>query len=386
MNETNSPHFTETGPVREASSPDLFDPERTFTTDNFDHAREACHEDFNYRRIEIALDRFVLDEEFRANVEGEQYGLTEKAFDDVCTVLDVPARFARHVPRDLLTIIVDRLADLHQQTVVAVARDDVIVGMVDPARWSGARKTSRPHYLPVSNGELLSLTEKVWGARGDRPHITISDIGLSVEVVDPTITVEPSVGDIIRVGAAVTGSETGGPAPSARGYTLRLVCANGATVPTSFGTVHFSTDWRVGHERRVEAFTNAIHGFSLDMARIQRAYDGIAEGELTDHQVWTLHRQAAYVFRCQPHAELQADRVLGVDEDTRKRLVAAVRERQSLLRRGNSSAALPSGLRAWDVYNTVTANARDGGSYRRRVALEALGGDLLQAFAPPAAS
>lgn len=365
--------------------PHIFDPERTFSTDNFDQAREACHEDFNYRRIEIALDRFVLDEEFRANVAGEEYGLTEKAFDDICAVLGVPARFARDVPRDLLSMIVDRLGNLHQQTVVAVARDNVIVGMVDPAKWSGSQKSARPHYLPVSNVELLSLTETVWGARGDRPHITISDAGVAIEVVDPTVTVQPSVDDIIRVGALVTGSETGGPAPSARGYTLRLVCTNGATVPTSFGTVRFSTDWRVGHERRVEAFKNAVQGFSLDMSRIQRAYDGVVDGELTDHQVWTLHRQAGYVFRRQPHAELQADRVLGLDEDTRRRLVAAVRERQSLQRRGGSAAALPSGLRAWDVYNAVTANARDERSYRRRVLLEALGGDLLQAFAPPAA-
>ncbi len=370
---------------RISTIPELFAPELSMATDNFDHARDACERDFDYRRLEITLDRLSLDEEFRVSVDGGKYILTEKAFDDIGAILDVPPRFAREITRELFTIIVDRLGQLHQQAVVLVVRDGIIVAVVDPAKWSGNSRNARPHYEPVSNLELLSLIENVWSTPGGRLRINVSDAGLAIEVVDPNITIEPKVGDVINVGAVVTGSETGGPAPLARGYTLRLVCSNGAAIPSYFGTARFSTDWRVRHDRRLEVFGRVVEHFSVNMELVRQAYQGVVDGELNDQSFWAFHRQAAYVFRGATGAETTADAMFGVEEARRKQLVAAVRKRQGLLRHGRNDAVLlpqPSGIRAWDAYNGITAAARDETSYARRVALERLGGDLLKEFAP----
>ena len=374
---------------RISTIPELFAQELSIATDNFEHAREACEREFNYRRLEITLDRLSLDEDFRVRIGGDQYTVTENAFDDICGILDVPQRFAHEITRELFTIIVDRLGRLHQQAVVLVVRDSVIVGIVDPAKWSGSRQSVRPHYLPVTNTELLSLTEKIWKPRGAQPRINISDAGLAVEVVDPNITVEPQVGDVINVGVVVTGSETGGPAPVARGYTLRLVCANGATAPMSFGNARFSTDWRVRPERRLEAFERAVSEFSVDMERVREAYQGVVDGELTDDLFWRLHRQATYVLGRASGFEVTVDAMFGVEPAQRKQLVAAVRQRQGVFRRDHNPTVLlprPSGIRAWDAYNGITAAARDESVYNRRVALERLGGDLLKEFAPQRAA
>jgi len=374
---------------RISTVPDLFAQELSISTDDFDRAREDCEREFNYRRLEVTLDQLSLDEDFRVDVDGETYTLTEHAFDDICTILDVPQRFAHEITRELFTITVDQLAPLHQQAVVLVVRDDVIVGVVDPAKWSGGRQSIRPHYLPVTNLELLSLTEKVWSPRGVQPLINISDAGIAVEVADPKVAVEAQVGDVINIGVIVTGSETGGPAPVARGYTLRLVCSNGATAPMGFGNARFSTDWRVRPARRLEAFEQAVNEFSIDVERLQQAYHGVVDGELNDDLFWRLHRQATYVLRRVTGFEVTVDAMFGVEPAQRKRLVAAVRQRQGLYRRDHNPTVLlpqPSGVRAWDVYNGITAAARDEPVFHRRVALEQLGGDLLEEFAPQRAA
>lgn len=370
---------------RISTTPDLFAPELSMATADFEHARKLCEQEFDYRRREIGFDRIVVDEDFHVSIGDDTYALTEKAFDDICGILAVPRRFALEITRELFTIIVDRIGRLHQQTVVLVVRDGVIVGIVDPAKWSGGTVTARPHYLPVTNTELLSVTQKIWKPRGIQPRITIADAGLAVEVLDPSFTVEPQVGDVVTVGVIVTGSETGGPAPVARGYTLRLACANGATAPMSFGNARFNTDWRVRPERRLAAFERAVSDFSLDMERVREAYQGVVDGELTDDLFWRLHRQATYALRRSPGVDRSVDAMFGVQPAQRKQLVAAVRERQGVFRRDRNPTVLsprPSGIRAWDVYNGITGAARDESVYNRRVALERLGGDLLHEFAP----
>lgn len=364
-----------------------FAPQRSMSTNSVAGAMEACRQDFDYQRRAISLDQLCLDEDLRIRVDGDERQVTYRAFDDLRRILGIPEQFARDTPRELFAIIVDRLGRLHQQAVVVVTRDDVVAGIVDPAKWSRGHRGTRPHFEPVTNHELLALIEEV---RTDEESVTITicDAGIKVDITDDTTGIEPQVGDVIRVGTSIVGSETGGPAPSARGYTLRLLCANGATAPTSFGEVRFSTDWRVRHERRLAAFGQATRAFSVDMVKLRTALDGVAEGELNDEMFWSLYRSAAYIFRSQKNPLEQADRVLGVTATRRKELILRVRERQKAIRgRGvNVVASLPSGIRAWHAFNGVTAAGRDEGDYQRRVALERLGGDLLKEFGPQQAA
>lgn len=363
---------------------DLFAPEVCVRTQDFGHALDVCTRDMAYRRHEISLDRFALDEDLHVSLDGELLRMTEKAFEDVCTVLSVPPKFARGVTRELFTIIVDRLGRLHQQAAVVVVRDDTVVGVVDPAKWSRARGTTRPHFEPVANFDIISRIKNVWKEPRTTPNIVLTDAGVTVDVVDGTKIVEPRVGDVVHVGMSVSSSETGGPAPSVRGYTMRLACSNGAILPTTFGNLRFSMDWRVRYERRLDAFGTALEQFALDVDDVRKAYYGVVGNDLTDYELWNLHRHVTYVYRHRPRADEVADLAIGVLTSRRRELVAAVRLRQEVGRRngGESQSPATSGISVWDAFNNVTAAAREEENHTRRVALERLGGGLLKAFGP----
>jgi hypothetical protein len=65
--------------------------------------------------------------------------------------VQVPARFAQAIPSDLVATIVRRRKRLHAQHVVLVCRDDTVVGLVDPAKWTHTR--ARVHYCHAESGE-----------------------------------------------------------------------------------------------------------------------------------------------------------------------------------------------------------------------------------------
>jgi hypothetical protein len=230
------------------------------------------------------------------------------------------------------------------------------------------------------------VIEKLRTSSEQPPRITIADSGLQVELLDTRLTLEPRVGDITQVGLAITSSETGGPLPKAHGYTLRLWCTNGATMPEPFGELRFNSDWRVSLERRLAAWEAHLRSFTLDLAMLGQAYDRLATEYLTDHQFYQLYRQARYIYRVAPQGDDRLDTLLDVEPEQRQQFIAQVRQRQNRLRgdllgASAPSTAQPTPLLAWDVFNSITATAREE-PYQRRVALERLAGDLLQAYAP----
>ncbi|GEM_PF-6023650 len=369
---------------------EFFAPERSVQLERFEEALAACATTFHYSRSLIAVEQLFLEEAlspegtFTLRSHSRAYTLTEKAFDDLCALVELPADFAKRIPTDLIAAIVERLKYLHQQTAVLIARDATIVGIVNPAKWAHSRaKVHRPHYLPVGNAQLLRAIERSWNDLGEPPRISLADSGLRVELLDRRLALEPEVGDITRVGLTITGSETGGPMPQARGYTLRLICSNGATVPERFGLLRFDTDWRVRLETRLRAFELGLRGFAVDLGLLRATYARLVDEFLPDHLFSNLHRQVRYIYRQMPYPERVADTVVGVTAEHRQELVARVRQRQAELRAGATlpQATQPTGLRSWQVFNSVTAAAREE-THQRRLALERLAGDMLQVYAP----
>jgi hypothetical protein len=280
------------------ASPKNFAPERCVRPQTIAEALQLCNSRFHYSRPEIALKQLFLDDELTLTFHGQRYALTEKAFEDLCQLVTVPVRFAKDIPTDLVATIMERLKVLHQQTVVPIHRDDVVVGLVDPRKWTHSRaKESRPHYSPVTNAQLLRIIGDHWADSEDEPRITLADSGMSIEVLHARQTIEPKVGDVTRIGLAITNSETGGANPQARGYTLRLACTNGATLPKPFGLIRLSTDWRVSLARRLTAFETALQSLSVDVQRLHVAYSRLAAETLTDYAFYNLYRQVRYLYR-----------------------------------------------------------------------------------------
>jgi hypothetical protein len=71
--------------------------------------------------------------------------------------------------------------------------------------------------------------------------------------------------------------------------------------------------------------------------------------------------------------------------DDRQKFFKRVRERQNKRRDGTRAVIEPpqsTGLIVWDVFNGITAAARDEVRYSRRTALENLAGDVMKPFIP----
>jgi hypothetical protein len=367
---------------------DLLVPERSVTTDSVEEALELAVDEFAYDRQEIPFARIFLDNDLSLTIDGEALRLTERAFEDLCKIVKLPLSFAHEIPGDLVVLIVERLKQLHQQTVVVVRHEGTIVGLVDPLRWTKTRAlTQRPHFQPVSNLRVLQMIQNFGNLADETLSITLADAGMCAELVRPEISVEPRPGDVTRLGVLITSSETGGPLPSARAYTLRLVCTNGAVAPRQLGAVYFCSDWRVAFESRVEAFELRAAGLSVELPVLERAYAGLARAELSDATVVNLHRQALYIFRSASDPGFLADRALGVSREQRLNIVREARQREAqrrLLGDGQQAALPgPSGLAAWDVFNAITSTAR-WEPYRRRMALEGVAGDMIGMFAAEA--
>lgn len=377
-------HATQVSPVgKEVSILDLLAPERIAITDNLEQAIELANTD-SYTRREIALVQLFLDTDLSLAIGDETYRVTERAFEHLCGLVKVPVSFAREIPSDLIAAIVERLKRLHQQTVVMVHRDETVVGLVDPLRWTKTRaKTRRPHYRPVSNSRVLQMIKNFGNQRDGHLSISIADSGLSIEQVGDEFTIEPRPGDITRAGLLITSSETGGPMPAARAYTLRLICTNGAVAPRQFGIAYLSTDWRVSIERRMDAFESELMKFTMNIRLLNEAYKRISDEALIDAVFVSLYRQALYVYRNTSDPHVLADRALGVPHDLRVRIMHEVRARDFRRRRdpGRGESAQLTTLAAWDVFNSITSEAR-GQDVHRRLALQKLGGDLIALFAP----
>jgi hypothetical protein len=221
----------------------------------------------------------------------------------------------------------------------------------------------------------------------------ISDRGVQAEFLyqDDAFIIEPKVGDITRVGIAISNSETGGPLPVATGYALRLKCTKGNKIRHNVDDVRFSSDWRCTWDNRCNRFINDLKSLKQAMqdkfGDLQTAYRRMVDEHLNDKHFYDWYRQTEYLFRGVPDRSQLIDDIFGVDPDQRKEIFNRERQRRRDLKDGNTTVIEPpqtTDLDAWDVFNGITAAARDEVRYQRRTALEILGSDVLQAFLPPA--
>jgi hypothetical protein len=295
---------------------------------------------------------------------------------------------AQKFPTDLAATVVKRLAGMEQHSVVPVTRDDVCVAVVDPNKW--ARKKSaesaggqrQRQYDPLPILTVLDVIKEIRKSDGQTLRLTISDSGLAAELVHADLAVEPQVNDITQVGLRITASETGGDAPLACGFTLRLVCLNGATLSEHFGVVRFDTDPRVKVERRVQKWAEAVAAYVPDVRVLEPAYARMAESHLTDKQFYGLHRRVTYIYRLAQESDERADAALGVGADERRAVVAQVRQREKRRRKGEEvEGPAETDFATWAIFNALTAQARQE-TYQRRLDLEGLAGDVLQTYVP----
>ena len=378
--------------------PHFLAPEQFFQSNDIEASTHCCAQHFGYTHREISVAQICMDEALVLSLDGQEYHITEKAHSDLCKMLGIPLTFSYEIPADLTSIIVQRLKSLHEQSVVVVSREDIIVSLVDPLKWAArrgeaakSRVKKRPHYMPVTNLSLLHMLQEVWSDYDVDTRITLADVGIQIEILpkDESLTIQPIVGDVTQVGIVVKNSETGGPLPLATGYTYRLICTNGSTIPQDFGHVRFSSDWRCTLERRKDRFVADLRSLSQDMrdkcSYLQTAYSRMTNEYLDDGLFYNLYRQAQYLFRGATSSSKPIDKIFGLEPNQRQEIIARARHRLRELRGANTAAIEPpqaTDILAWTIFNRLTEAARDEARYHRRIGLQSLAGHLMATYLP----
>ena len=379
--------------------PHLLVPEQYIQCNNIEESIEICKQHFSYTSTEISLAQISMDDDLSLFIDGQRYYVTEKAQCDLCKILHIPIEFVWGIPTALTATNVQHLSAIQQQSVIVVAREDTIVSVIDTAKWAegknkpaNERHKKKPPYLPLSNLAFLHMLEKVWSPNEIKTRITISDRGVQAELLylDDAFIIEPKVGDFTRVGIAVSNSETGGPLPVATGYALRLLCTNGNKIRQNVGDVRYSSDWRCTWDNRSDRFTYDLKSLKQRMqdkfGDLQTAYRRMVDECLDDKHFYDFYRQTEYLYRGIPNRSSHIDDIFGVEPDQRKEIINRERQRRRELKDANTTVVEPpqtTDLDAWDVFNGITAAARDELRYQRRTALEILGSDVLKAYMPP---
>jgi hypothetical protein len=204
----------------------------------------------------------------------------------------------------------------------------------------------------------------------------------------PIEPVQIKVGDISRICMRVGMSPVGLSLPYAQLMVYRLICTNGAVMSRLFGSARFK---RAGDlAPRMLSFMSKLTGLSQKGSGLASIYNQVGQSELlpTNRDILRIWKASNKILR-DPEA---ADTVLGIDEELRKDLKAAVRlerseDQDSLMALGEEDdedsettetpIKIPLWHRSWwETFNLVTfaANKYKG---RARYRMQNLGGRIL---------
>lgn len=326
----------------------VIEKEQNFT--NVDEALKSLAQDYRHEKLPLNLCDLRLNDNYDFIINEALFKPTEWAFESLLKALDIPVRFGKKVPNDLLRIIVHRLEqeaekDEKEQVTMAVQGNEV---------WNIMRKDNKINLAEVMQtvGKEKNAFKVKLGVRG-----AIIDMDMPVGVV------EPVVGDVVKIGIRTVASETGGPKPQANLLMQRLVCSNGAVASQNYGQLKWG---------RAGDYT--INDFALDMSILDsraifltgalKKMPSQTLNDMTFHHVWNSVRKAL-------NDKDDSDKLLSVTENERDTYIASANHRQA-----RRLAAGPTEVNAWGAYNKVSELARDL-DYRKNDTLARVAGDIV---------
>lgn len=328
----------------------VIEKEQNFTS--VDDALKSLAQDYRHEKLPLNLCELKLNDNYDFIINGALYKPTEWAFESLLKVLDIPVRFGKKVPNDLLRIIVHRLEEEAEKE----EKEQVTMAVQGNEVWNIMRKDNK-----------INLTEVIQTVGGAKNAFKIK-LGVRGAIMDmdmPLGVVEPVVGDVVKIGIRTIASETGGPKPQANLLMQRLVCSNGATASQNYGQLK----WGRGSDY-------TINDFGLDMAMLDSraifltgALKKLPSQKLNDmtfHYVWNSVRKVL-------NDKDGSDKLLSVTEDERDTYIASANHRQK-----RRLAAGPTEVNAWEAYNVVSALGRDR-NYRENEFLARVSGDIVDA-------
>jgi len=318
---------------------------------SFDEGMKLADTDFLVEETIVDLADLSLNEFGSISCGGDEYQITDWAFESLCSLLKIPKEFARTIPTELLLQNFERLkVEKNKKVNMFISRNTVINLIEAP-------------YFPTKNKDLLIRLNNVAGELSlGVNEIRTSDRGMVLSFLKEGLSLEPMPGDITRFGINIQNSETGYRGAKANFYLLRLVCTNGAVASNNWGSVKLDYDARISRERSLSNFIEGIKKLGVDFKKFNDFYNGLINRELKAYEFINIWRRLSRVV-----GNEEADRISMVSQDVRNHLNKEVREGNRLL---------PTGVALYNLYNAVTEAARRH-QFIQRQNLEVLGGALI---------
>jgi hypothetical protein len=263
--------------------------------------------------------------------DGRKLGFRETGFKQLCGYLRIPSSYALDISPDLLEHNLEkRCAEFSgYEVILRIEEGDV-------------RAVVSERYQPMFQDRLLDLIQREIPDEMNLHKAWVDGEMMRLAWTSESLRAEPQRGDITKIGVEVINGETGYHGLAVSRYALRLVCSNGMVAPVMGSREGFR---HIGAEERLrERFRRTLRN-ALDKA-----------GDL----VALLERSVQVKVGVRHIEEVQRTLQEIMGKKITETMVPELREAVSL----------------YDLFNVVTAKARDQQMGKRRM-LEVEAGTML---------
>jgi len=290
-------------------------------------------------------------------VNGDFVPMTRYAFTELCKELQVPVpvKFAEKVPHTMLSYIVDGLKNTNKEVCIFTKKD--------PPCVLHLRKYPS---LPLKNTDIMDVCEEMIQQKS-LAKCYLSDISLEVEMREKEGE-EIIPGDPHHHAIRVVNSEVGIIGAYAQTGLLRTICWNSALISEC---VRWNYDYRRSYHYNLQDFRTKVFKMKSESDIIEKIRSSINRKMLDEDIVNTWRTLAR---RSSP---LHADKIVGIDAESRKHLVSRVTERHRKRSEHYGKPGLETEMNAYYLSNRITAYAREIQDFQARNDLERLGGEVL---------
>jgi hypothetical protein len=321
---------------------------------------------------------------------GDPTQMTRLGFEHYCKKLSIPNVFANKIPTDLLIRNVNRLSEAFESPMKIVRRrsDGAVINIVG----EGYNKIDTRDVIGrIKDGMLFDADDKNSSA-------VVSTYGNRISFGLPMgNSLEPKVGDVIKIGKEITNSEAGFGDLAAKFQLYRLVCSNGAIMPMSWGVARRNLNPKLKYETLVEGFLRDFDSMAPDMNRLSRVLSAMDDTMLSDEDLVGFVTSITKVITNtsfgafkdntldEPVVKTIALDYLNIGHDQFKDMRNAIASRKKFIRENPleekpTPSPVPD-LSYYDFFNRVCAMPHHFRSdYNRVGRVEAIGGKVLNRF------
>jgi hypothetical protein len=277
-------------------------------------------------------------------INGEPYAVRQSGLRGLLNHIKMPYSYASNIPTDLFYDSVNRLCKTYGDFEIMVRTQDKEV-----------RAILSPNYIPLDSYDLVArLKQRPSGLKPAR--INYDGDNLTVQLVTEAEVSAQKVGDVSKVGVSLETSDINLYPLSANAYLFRLICTNGAILPSTLGGGVSFMQKNVNPETVWGMFDEGYQRILEKMAQIDNAFLIRLENKKVDASNFIKVKNKLTEFA---GGRKINDVLRKMEED--------------VLERGSE-------VSVYDIYNTVTESARDSVSLYAAQNLEKAAGELLMEF------